>query len=232
MYTIEHVHTEARENVQRYEEEVRSLESKSVHTGRILFYGNSFFSLWGYDALEDMLRALPGEKPATVKHGFGGATGAELWHYYPRLVRPCAPRALVWTEGSNDFYEGFTVGESIELAYRVFDQAREDFPGIRIIMLAPIDSPKIARTYYQELGASAFELKSQYYERLKAYAREHPGCAAIDIRPFFHKGNDAAVRDDFIEHFRPDQVHLTDQGYKRFAHYFKYLLIDALGAGQ
>ncbi|HBP38721.1 MAG TPA: hypothetical protein DD640_08275 [Clostridiales bacterium] len=229
MKTIVPVSREARENIARYEKDVLAIEQRPIHTGRVLFYGNSCFGLWTAAGLENLLSEVPGESPKALNHGFGGATGAELWHYYPRLVRPYAPRALVWTEGANDFYEGFTVRESIRAARQVFQQAKKDFPGIRIIILAPIDNPgRYPGTFYAELNASHFDLRCRYDRLLRKYAREHSFCAYLDIGPFFHKGGNIAVRDDFIDCFRDDRVHLNAQGYDQFEQFLKQSFTEIL----
>lgn len=218
------VNTEARNNIERYESSVIKIEQRGVYLGRILFYGNSYFGLWDRESMEKMFSGIPGEKPVTLNHGFGGATSAELWHYYHRLVKPYSPRVLVWTEGANDFYEGYSVSEAIASAYQVFIQAERDFPGIKIILLSPIDVPKDVNTFYMELNASVYDLQKKYNEMLEAYAYEHRNCTYIDIGPFFHKSGNIENRDDFVEYFREDKVHLTDEGYIQFSSYLSGIL--------
>ena len=62
---------------------------------------------------------------------FGGSTAEEALYYYPRLVRPAAPRALLYYEGDNDIPMGYTPGRSGELTRRVLSWARAAFRPFR-----------------------------------------------------------------------------------------------------
>lgn len=86
-----------------YENEVRSLE---FALGRgpagpppVAFYGSSSIRLW-----ETLDEDLPGIH--AVNLGFGGSTLAACAHYFPRLVPPCRPRAVLLYAGDNDLGDG------------------------------------------------------------------------------------------------------------------------------
>ena len=86
-------------NLKSLEKEILAYESEPVETGKILFYGHSLFTRWGnakwgYRRMDEDLRSKDGSL-AVVNHGFGTSTSEELLYYYPRMVRPWAPRALV-----------------------------------------------------------------------------------------------------------------------------------------
>jgi len=210
----------AKENIRRLEEQVINLENKKASFGKVLFYGNSYFTLWENDKLEEMLSDLPISKPVTINHGFGGATSAELRYYYPRLVKPFKPKTLVWCEGANDFEQGYTPEEAIECAEYVFGHARHDFLDIKLILLTAIETPK---TFQMDW----IQLKDKYDRMLAKYADQHSNCKCIDIRPFFYKDG---VRDkrNFKDIFREDDVHLNDKGYTEFAGFLKDRIMSFL----
>ena len=89
----------------RFEENyVKRYESEPAPKGRILFYGPSNFTRWAprwnNPRLEDEILMKDGS-PACLNRAFGGSCVEEQLYYYPRLVRPCAPRALVLSAFGN-----------------------------------------------------------------------------------------------------------------------------------
>ena len=197
-------------DVRRYEEEVVILEQKEKSIGRILFYGNSYFAYWSDGDLEEAFSNIQKQKPVTINNGFGGSTSAELLYYYPRLVKPYAPSALVWCEGANDFWLGYTPAVAFQVAKEVFEKALMDLPDIVLILLSAIETPRAKEC--NEIG-----LNREYNQFLKEYAKDHENCFYIDIAPFFYEGG--KVDGEFREIFRADMAHLTKQGYELCANF-------------
>lgn len=202
-------------DIQRFEEQVKEIEKREVFKNRILFYGNSYFAFWGTDGPEKMLEGISDIKPVTLNHGFGGATSAELLYYYDRLIKPYEPSTIIWTEGANDFGQGYTVSEALGYAERLFERARKDFEGIRLIFLTSIEVPKQT--------VQDIEKAREYSFRLFEYSKTHDKCTCIDLNPFFYRNGK-----EFDDIFREDNVHLTDKGYKKFEEFLKNKIISFL----
>jgi lysophospholipase L1-like esterase len=204
-------------NLERYAADIDKLCKKEIFENKIMFYGNSYFNLWSADRIERMLSELGGSKPVAVNNSFGGATSAELLHYYDQLVKPYKPRLLLWTEGANDFAMGFTGEEASEIACTFFNKLKSDFPTVQIMILSPIETPNITDN-------KKIAMRDFYKSRMNDYAEAHENCSFVDISPFFY--NDEAkkcFRDDiFIE----DNVHLNDHGYDEFERFLKKTIIQ------
>lgn len=112
--------------------------------GLILFYGSSSFTrwkpYWKHRPLEEDIRMKDGSR-AAVNHGFGTSTSEELLYYYPRLVKPWNPRALVVYCHGNDLAAGYSAQEIMFLQSRLLEWARKDFPGIRFYLETGKPSP-------------------------------------------------------------------------------------------
>lgn len=209
-------------DINRFEEQVKNLEKNKVYKGKVLFYGNSYFAFWDNDKIEEMLSDVSVSKPVIINHGFGGATGAELLHYYPRLVKPYEPMALVWCEGANDFEQGFTSNEASGNAKNVFNKLKSDFPEVKIIILSAIEPPKLFDF------PERIQMKREYDKKLIDYAINNTNCLYIDISPFFYELGQVGNYKKFRDIFRDDRVHLNDNGYKDFALYLKDEIVKFL----
>ena len=105
---------EPRVPLKRLESRILEFEQETVHTGKILFYGSSGFTRWkpkyGMRPLEEEVRGKDGSL-ACINHGFGSSTAEELLYYYPRAIKPWAPRALVISIVHNDRGWGYSPNE-------------------------------------------------------------------------------------------------------------------------
>lgn len=202
-------------DIQRFEEQVQEIAKREVFKNRILFYGNSYFAFWGTEGPEKMLEGISDKKPVTLNHGFGGATSAELFYYYDRLIKPYEPSAIIWTEGANDFEQGYTVSEAFGYAEKVFDKARADFERIKLIFLTSIEVPK--------LTIREIDKAREYSLKLFEYSKSHNGCYCIDLNPFFYKNGN-----EFNDVFREDNTHLTVEGYKKFERFLRDKIMNFL----
>ena len=108
--------------------------------GKVLLYGSSFFTNWGYDRSRDQLAAASGGALQVVNHGFGGATVDELLYYYDRMVRPCAPAAAVLRPGLNDLARGLSAEETWFQTQRLLAWLKTDDPAIPVVVLSIFDT--------------------------------------------------------------------------------------------
>ena len=218
------------------EDEVVALEQQPIEKDKILFYGHSIFTRWGgaqwgFRRLDEDIRMKDGS-PAAVNHGFGTSTSEELLYYYPRLVRPWAPRALVIMSLANDGLYGMSVSQTLSNIFKLCHWARTDFPGIRIYLVETHPPPKINATTLPEMWNSDLHRKNEYNTSLAFYARSHTDTEVIRLwdRPEFFEtpadvGQISKIRTDI---FDADQVHLNQAGYDILGTIFRDALTDIL----
>ena len=120
------------------EEQVRICEEEICEKGQIVFYGPSYFRRWSrlYDMtpMAEMIKA-PSGKQCVINRGFGSSCAEHQLYYYPRMIRPLAPKVLVYNSHANGACFGYSDEESWELAQRVVAYAKTDFPGIHIYLV-------------------------------------------------------------------------------------------------
>ena len=219
-----------RVDLRRLESEVIELEKKPIQQGKILFYGDSIFtrwkSKWGFKSLEAVIIDKNGNNIA-LNHGIGSSTAEETLYYYPRLVKPYKPIALVYKVFGNDWLFGYSAIEIFELTRRVIEYALCDFPGIKL--------------YISDVGICSREenildnwnyVRDEYNSLLYNYAVKHNACKVISTVSsplFFNDSGDIGkyekVRKDiFIE----DGVHFNKKGYELYGQFIKSELNDLL----
>ena len=197
--------------------------------GLILFYGPSNFTRWKpywlHRSMEDDIRMKDGSR-AVVNHGFGTSSAEELLYYYPRLVKPWNPRALVLATGNNWNY-GYTAGEVAFIMFRILEWARKDFPGIKLFLeLGNRPSPSGKN--------SSNRVKStvkEYQQLLRAYCAEHEDVTVIDGSTFpelFQPGHAGDYDYPREELFVPDCVHYNQAGYDVYREIYLRVLDDLL----
>lgn len=192
-----------------------------VTTGKVMLYGSSFFTRWGYDRAKQQLCDATGGKLDILNHGFGGATIDELLYHYPRLVAPYQPEAVVIRSGYNDIYQNLTPEESFFLLRRLIGWLQTDNPNIRIFLLNVFD------TKSQTEDKHALFLR--YNQLMADYAAENENIEIFDINEFFYEnpkdiGDRTKLRDVFVE----DGLHLTDDAYVEMAQFFGKRLLGLL----
>ena len=222
-------------NLKSLEKEVIAHERGPIEKGKILFYGHSLFTrwggtAWGYRRLDEDIRMKDGSL-ACVNHGFGTSSSEELLYYYPRLVRPWEPRALVLMSFANDGLYGYSPEEVMINLSKICHWARTDFPGIKLFLVEEHPHPSTKNTTLPDRWNNYYHKKNKYNELLCLYAQTHEDTQVVKLwtRPeFFETPEDVGdlhkVREDI---FAEDKVHLNQAGYDLFAPIFREAL-DAL----
>lgn len=100
----------------------------------VLFYGSSSFTLW-----HDVESYFPGVN--IVNHGFGGSTLADCVEYFPRLVTPIRPSAVVLYAGDNDLGDGHSPERVLGLLQAFIRLKREAFGALPMAYVSIKISP-------------------------------------------------------------------------------------------
>ncbi len=220
-------------DLDRYYEQVCWIEERPVQTGKILFYGDSFFAHSSFTyrrrkpenpkpILEEEVRMKDGSG-AILNHGFGGASTDELLYYYHRLVLPYKPRALVVHIGSNDLGYGYSVTETMDRIGLLVDWFQHDFPGAPVYLLNR--TPGIANI---GLVNRATHLRDEYNQMMEWYCSSKSGVKLVRMNefPFLFEdpddiGNYDKIRTDLHD---PDGKHLNATGYGMLMDWYRTFL--------
>ena len=213
----------------REESGPQRIEAKPVHKNRIIFYGHSAFTRWtdrwGHREMEDDLIGRDGNT-TVLNHGFGTSCAEELLYYYPRLVRPYEPRALVLAAFGNDIAFGYSPEETMMLLSRVIEWAQTDFPGIKIYLCG-------VGVTLKTLGMPRWDAARARFDQLaRDFCAARENCTFIDTveSPLFYEkaedvGDPSKVRKDIFVH---DQTHFNQVGYDLYGEFFREVLKDIL----
>lgn len=208
-------------NLKNYDEFIETLTCRPVKSGKVLLYGSSFFTRWGYERAQDQLSAATGGKLDIVNHGFGGATIDELLYYYDRLVKPYAPSVVVTRTGYNDIGNNLSPEEALFLTQRLIRWLKADFPEVKIFLLPVFDAKIMTPERYADFR--------RYNKLLTDYTANIENVEIFDINPFFYEksediGDLSKLRDVFVS----DGLHLTDEAYVEMAKFFGPRLLAAI----
>ncbi len=209
--------TAAHVDLNRFAEQISALEdglrADPPAPGGILFYGSSTIVNWRADnLLQRQMTPLP-----ALSTGFGGSTAEEALYYYARLVLPVKPSILVYYEGDNDLSLGYAPAEVVELSHRLFEWARRDLPGLRIVIIPVKESPARLELLAQIRALNLLWLR---------YAAEFADTDATDIAPLTLDTHNQPRGDIY----QPDLLHLNPHGYELLAGQVKPLLTALFNA--
>jgi len=203
---------EPRVPLNRLEKEIVAFEEKPIEKGLIMFYGSSGLTRWGtrfkHRPLEEDIRMKDGSQ-AAINHGFGSSTAEELLYYYPRAVKPWAPRALVVSIVHNDKAKGYNVNEIMTNLAKLLECARTDFPGIKLYIC---DARPTLKNTYQTFY-------DEFLQSIREYCGRHSDTQCITHRDFAALWKDPAdagkYQADLLreEMFVADQIHFNQAGY-------------------
>ena len=200
--------------------------------GMILFYGPSNFGRWSRNTiairdhrpLEEDIRMKDGSQ-ACLNHAFGTSSVEELLYYYPRLVRPWNPRALVLSTGNNWTY-GYNAGEVCFMLFRILEWARRDFPGIKLFLEVGIPHPKM-----REATLAKKNIVKEYQQMIRSYAATRGDVTLIDhaeIPDLWQEGHMGDYDYPRDELFVADGVHFNQDGYDVYRDVYLRVLDDLL----
>ena len=195
-------------DITRFETAVCALEAAERTPGGVLFLGSSTFLRFPAGCAARVAAPMP-----AILCGFGGSTAEEALYYYPRLVAPAAPKILVWYEGDNDPNFGYTADRAFRLSRRVWERARADFPGLRLVLVGVKDTPG-------EIDAN--RERCAYNRRLREYAAARGFAVYADL-PAALKTPDGKLRKDA---FCADGIHLSDTGNKLLADLLRTAILE------
>jgi hypothetical protein len=201
------------------ENAVRAYEEEGPQPkGQIVFYGPSYFTRWSdkkhpHRPMADDLLGASGAK-CVINRGFGSSSAEHQLYYYDRMVRPLAPRVLVYncTNGNGGAF-GYTWEENWELSQRVIAYAMTDFPGLHVYLEGAGISPK-------GKAKGDIEHRKECNKYLEEFAANTPGVTYVD------KMNYTPMHCDDI--FVADGVHYNQEGYDLYADFFREVLKDEL----
>jgi len=218
------------------EKEIIAYEQEPIEKGKILFYGHSLFTRWGapkygYRRMDEDIRMKDGSL-AVVNHGFGTSTSEELLYYYPRMVRPWEPRALVLATYANDGMYGYAPEQTMANIAKIFHWARTDFPGIKLFIVEDHPRPSGKDATIKDAWNNAKNKREKYLEMIRIYAQTHEDTTLIELwnQPELFEtpedvGNFRKVRDDI---FVDDKVHPNQAGYDILGPIFRKALDELL----
>lgn len=223
-------------NLKSLEESVVAYEQEPIEKGKILFYGHSLFTRWGspkygYRRLDEDIRMKDGSL-AIVNHGFGTSTSEELLYYYPRLVRPWEPKALVIATLANDGMYGYDLQQTMHNLVKLLHWARTDFPGIKLFVVEDHPRPSISNTTVPAKWNGSLHKSNEYRDLLRFYAQTHEDTQIIELwnQPELFEtpedvGDYTKVRKDI---FVDDKVHPNQEGYDILGPIFRKALDELL----
>lgn len=181
----------------RWESDIAAYEamdrkSPPVQDG-IVFIGSSSVRLW------DVRKSFP-DLPV-VNRGFGGSQLADSVRYADRILIPYRPKTVVLYAGDNDLAAGKSP-EQVLADYKAFAaKVHGALPDTRIVYVAVKPSPK---------RWALIEKIRETNRLIRAAAEQDPRQVFVDVeKPML-----TAEGQPRAELYRPDDLHLNDEGYK------------------
>lgn len=186
--------------VDRYESEIRRLESLSWMQEGVVFAGNSNITMWG--TLAKDMAPIP-----VIRRGFGGSTTIELRYYADRIVTNYHPKAVVICEGENDFGKFYTPQGITDIHRNLMAHIRYLRADTKFVILALKPSP--ARWWRWPEFQKTNSL-------LKTMCSNFGRCLYIDASlPLLKNGTpDRSL-------YRDDRLHLNTYGYAKWTQFIK-----------
>lgn len=173
----------------------------------VLFAGSSSIRMW---PTRERFPDLP-----VINRGFGGAQIPDMLHYYDDVIKPYAPRVIVFYCGDNDIADGRTPAQVVEDFGTFLTRIRKDFPKTQVIYLPA--KPSIARW-------NLWPRMHDANNRIKAMA-ERDQCLTFANTDVVLLGEDGKPRKDL---FLDDGLHLNAAGYSKWTAVVRPLIDAAL----
>lgn len=187
---------------------VREIASRPSVAGEVVFLGSSSITFWSTLA-RDMAPL------AVSNRGFGGSMIAHATHYLPRLLAPPAPSAVVISAGSNDLAWGKSVARVLADLEVLAQRLHALHPGV------PLYFVSINRAPSRRLHWGRFDAVNR---GAQALAARDPLVRYLDASAALYDARHRPLPGTF----GMDRLHMTDEGYARWASVIKPRLIADL----
>lgn len=198
--------------VNRFENEIIAHEQRAIQTGKVLLYGSSFFTNWGYERAQEQWSEASSGVLQVVNHGFGGSTVDELLYYYSRMVKPYSPSMVVLRTGFNDVMMGLSPEQVWFLTERLLAWLKTDFPDAQIVLLENYDNRLPNDAQMEQIRS--------YNLHLRNFAEQTDRVYSLEMNHFvYERGSDIGIREKLRNVFVSDGIHLTDEAYTEVAQY-------------
>lgn len=188
-------------NYARWEKEIAAFERADAAMpppkGALLFIGSSTIRLWA--SLATDFPQYP-----VINRGFGGSEIADATHFAPRIVFPCAPRAIYLRSGGNDLWAGKTVTQVFDDFKTFVATVHATLPDTDIVYISL--SPSIARW---KQAAMTKDLNAM----VAGFIKGQPHLRYIETYDIA-SGPDGQPRPEL---FAKDKLHFNAEGYKLLA---------------
>ena len=188
-------------NVNRFEKEIMAFEMRDHEMGFAkngqLFIGSSSIRLW-----KDCVHYC--EDNTGINRGFGGATIAEINHYFPRIVAKYEPKTVFFYCGENDLAHPKASVDSVFSDFKKFAMKLHQLsPQTKLVYLSIKNSP--SRMQY----ADKF---MQMNQLVKDWGSKDDRFYYVDFNsPLL---NEQGKPDSLL--FKKDMLHLNENGYKKW----------------
>jgi lysophospholipase L1-like esterase len=194
----------AKVDLHRFDGEIKKLgldlRRRPPKPGGVLLYGSSTMANW---RANDWCYAQLAPFPVT-NTGFGGSTAEEALYYYHSLALPVRPSVIVYYEGANDLGNNYTPEEVIDTTHRLFEWCRQDFKGVRFLII-PIKLSPGNKIDHAEGGRC-----NKLFEE---YAGRHKDTGVIDVSSLIYDKDGCQRTDIYVE----DMLHHNQKGYEELA---------------
>lgn len=173
----------------------------------VLFTGSSSMRLW---KTRESFPDLP-----VINRGFGGAEIPDVLYYYDVVVKPYAPRVILFYCGDNDIADNRSPDQVVEDFTTFLHRVHKDFPKTHVIYLPA--KPSIMRW---KLWPKMHDANN----RIETMAEK-------DDLLTFAKTHVVLLGDDGTPQkklFRNDGLHLNDAGYKKWTDVVRPLIDAAM----
>lgn len=170
---------------------------KPPQHGAIFFVGSSIFRQW--TNVSEMMAPLP-----VYNRAFGGSRTQDQVDRFQQIVRPHAPRLIVYYCGSNDIRGGVSPDEAFARFERFSKLVREFLPDTHLLFVASNRSPD---------RKDKFALVNRYNELAEKLCTTTPNHHYFDANPVLLGPGDEP-RAGF---FKSDNLHLNPPAYVAFA---------------
>lgn len=190
-------------DMQRFAEED---EAETPVPGDILFTGSSTARMW------DVKKFFP-DLPV-VNRGFGGSVYKEVTLFHKEIVRSHKPSILVLYSGDNDVFRNETAEETAQDGLDAVDALRTVAPKAQIIVIST--KPSASRWQYAPVMLAANGIIAE-----QLATREN--MIFVDLVPLLL--DEKGLPDPVC--FRDDELHLSDEGYRRWSEALRPYLIKA-----